>query len=292
MQFNLVSREGAGNITAFISGNMYAADEQHPFFNEIVRRVLEGDETVASLFDADNQVAEIFTNLTDRIRIDRSRVLIDNDEIDDVYADQIVETLRQGDDEETIRPLVKFLENVYTNLEAHTRKNLSRWLEATGGFTIDEDGDILGYKGLTAAGGSVHLGPAVVNGKDVNGSVPNEPGSVVEMKRSAVEHDPSVACASGLHVGTWSYARSFGQGVTALVKVNPRDVVSVPTDCGGQKMRVSRYKVVRYIDEALQTAVAPSGFVPAEDYPEYDAGFTDGYSEGYEDGYSDAENDL
>jgi hypothetical protein len=98
------------------------------------------------------------------------------------------------------------------------------------------------------------------------------------MQRSAVEHNPARACASGLHVGTWEYASSFGNGVTAVVKVNPRDVVSVPTDCNGQKMRVSRYKVVEYVDEAHNTAVVPNGFVPSEDY-------VDGYEDGWEDGY-------
>jgi hypothetical protein len=43
-------------------------------------------------------------------------------------------------------------------------------------------------------------------------------------------------------VGSEEYATSFGQR-TVIVKVNPRDVVSVPLDCDCQKMRVCEYEV-------------------------------------------------
>lgn len=275
MQYNLVVREDGGNITVVVDGEMFTADDAHPLWNDIVEAAQAGDENVVDLFDASRKAASLFENLSERVTVANSRIYVDGDEIDDVYADQIVRFMDEG--VEDFKPLVKFLEKVYTNIEAHTRENLSRWLNATGGFTIDEDGDIIGYKGLTASGGSIHQGPAVVDGKAVNGSVPNAPGSVIEMARSKVEHNPAVGCASGLHVGTWEYASSFARGIIAKVKVNPRDVVSVPTDCDGQKMRVSRYKIVEYVNEAHETAVVPNDFVPTED-------FLDGYDEGYHDG--------
>lgn len=275
MQYNLVVREDGGNITVVVDGEMFTADDAHPLWNDIVAGAQAGDENVVDLFDASRKAASLFENLSERVTVANSRIYVDGDEIDDVYADQIVRFMDEG--VEDFKPLVKFLEKVYTNIEAHTRENLSRWLNATNGFTIDEDGDIIGYKGLTAQGGSIHQGPAIVDGKAVDGSVPNQPGSVVEMARSKVEHNPAVACASGLHVGTWEYASSFGHGVVAKVKVNPRDVVSVPTDCNGQKMRVSRYKIVEYVNKAHETAVVPNDFVPSED-------FLDGYDEGYFDG--------
>lgn len=277
MKYYLVQDEsGVGNITVVVDGTMLVADSNHPRWYDIVAAAVSGDDVdFPSLFDITNKAAELFENLSERVSVAHSRIFIDGDEVEDVYADQIVRFMQEG--VEDFKPLVNFLEKVYTNVEAHTRENLSRWLNATGGFTIDEDGDIIGYKGLTRDGGSIHRGPAVVNGEAVNGSVPNAPGSVVEMARSKVEHNPAVGCASGLHVGTWEYASGFGHGVVAKVKVNPRDVVSVPTDCNGQKMRVSRYKVVEYVNEAHEEVVVPNDFVPTED-------FLDGYDEGYDDG--------
>lgn len=278
MQYNLVRRDGDANITVVIEGNLYVADDQHPNFEAIVEAVINDDpeREVLDLIDASVGAAKKFENLSERVSVANSRVYVDGDEVTGPFADQIVRFL--NDDLDDWQPLVNFLEKVYTNVEAHTRENLARWLNATGGFTIADNGNIIGYKGLTSEGGSVHRGPAIVDGEAVNGSVPNQPGSVVEMARSAVEHNPRVACASGLHVGTWEYASSFGHGVTAEVEVNPRDVVSVPTDCNGQKMRVARYTVVRYLSDPYTEAVVPSGVEFSEDY-----------EEGYDDGYSDAE---
>jgi hypothetical protein len=66
------------------------------------------------------------------------------------------------------------------------------------------------------------------------------------MPRSEVVHDPSQACERGLHVSTRSYAEGYARsGALLEVHVNPRDIVSVPTDGGGEKVRVCRYKIAR-----------------------------------------------
>ena len=285
VQYNLVEREGGSNITVVVDGDMKVADDTHPLWDEIKAKAVALDESVVHLFDASTRVAERFDRLSERVTVAHSRIYVDGDEIEDVFADQIVRFM--DEDRDDWMPLVKFLEKVYTNTEQHTRENLSRWLNATGGFTITEDGNIVGYKGLTAEFGSIHRGPAIVDGVAVNGSVPNQPGSIIEMKRSEVEHNPRVGCSVGLHVGTWEYASSFGRGVVVEVEVNPRDVVSVPTDCNGQKMRVSRYTVVRAVDEAHNEAVIPSGLTVAEDFETPEE--AEAYGEGYEDGYNDGE---
>jgi hypothetical protein len=272
-----VRRNKDANITVVgDDGELYTADEKHPLFEQIVEHAVAGDESVTELFDAGKTVARQFEKLSERVAVEGDEILLDGDPVRGVIVDHILSALSEGAD---IQANVNFLEKVYTNNSDHTRESLFRWLEATGGFTIDTDGDIVGYKGLTPASGSIHNGPAIVDGKAVNGSVPNLPGSVIEMQRSKVEHNPARACASGLHVGTWDYASGFGQGVVVKVKVNPRDVVSVPTDCSSQKMRVSRYEVLAYVDAAHNEAVVPAGLTPSED-------FLDGYEEGYDDAES------
>ena len=83
-------------------------------------------------------------------------------------------------------------------------------------------------------------GRATVNGTTHIGHIPNPPGAVVEMPRTQVNGDRHNGCSTGLHVGTWDYASTFGPK-TLIVSVNPRDVVSVPKDCGYQKLRTCRY---------------------------------------------------
>jgi len=90
-----------------------------------------------------------------------------------------------------------------------------------------------------------------------------------------------VGCHTGLHVGTYAYASNFGQGALLEVQVNPRDVVSVPTDCSAAKMRTCRYVVVDTIDQPYTTAVKPY------DDEWADGGLTDGYDLGWGDGEYD-----
>ena len=54
------------------------------------------------------------------------------------------------------------------------------------------------------------------------------------------------------------------------IHINPRDVVSVPTDAGGAKMRVCRYTVASVV-EAPHTSSVVSSYTPSfdEDY-DYD----------------------
>lgn len=266
LQYNLVNRDGYRNVTVFVDGQMLTADENHPAINEIVDAVVNGhgEAGIANLFDASIAAARRFEKLTDVVSVANSRVYVDGDEVDDVYADLIIRFMQEGSD---FMPLVKFLEKTYTNNEQHSRENLSRWLNATGGFTIDEDGDIRGYKGVRADLTSITAGPGIVNGESVSGHLDNSVGNVVEMARSKVQHNPSVGCSVGLHVGTWEYASNFGHGTVVEVKVNPRDVVSVPTDCNGQKMRTCRYKVVSVVNAPHDTAYVGRH---VDDYYDYD----------------------
>ena len=151
-------------------------------------------------------------------------------------------------------PLVKFFENVQANPNEHSREQLYNWL-AKRDFTITPDGLIVGYKGVTRDYRSILSGTATVDGVVYKGQIPNHIGAVVEMPRDQVQWDPSVGCHTGLHVGTYEYANGFAQGVLLEVHVNPRDVVSVPTDCDWAKVRVCRYVVVGTIDQPYTTPV-------------------------------------
>jgi hypothetical protein len=62
------------------------------------------------------------------------------------------------------------------------------------------------------------------------------------MDRDMVDADSSRTCSRGLHVASWGYVK--GHSTIVSVKVNPVDVVSIPYDYNGQKMRVCRYQVI------------------------------------------------
>lgn len=256
LKFNLVQNDDQGNITVVIDGDMFVASSDHPNWDRIVAGAIAGDDSIEDLFDQAQAVAQRFENLSERVSVAHGHVYFDGDEINNTLTNQILRFIEEG--EEDLMPLVNFFEKVQQNPNEHSRDYLYRWLDAAD-FTITDEGDIVGYKGVSVDTDGTHRsiqsGPAVVNGESKNGRIPNPVGAVIEMPRSSVNHDPSVGCSTGLHVGTWSYARGFSQGATLKVTVNPRDVVSVPTDCSDQKMRVCRYKVVETAEAPIASAV-------------------------------------
>lgn len=253
IQYSIVGGDGEQWITVFVPGSSrpLVAGPDHPSFAAIKSGLLDGDSpdpVVTDLFDVAATAGERFSRLSDRVTAANGRLYLDGDEVDNALANQVVRFL--SDDVDDWMPLVNFFEKVQSNPNEHSRTQLYDWLSRRD-FTITEDGDFVGYKGVRKTDDgyeSIHRGPAIVNGVSVDGAVPNNPGDEVEMARSAVAHDPAVGCHSGLHVGTYDYARSFSHGAVLEVHVNPRDVVSVPTDCEWAKVRTCRYTVVDAID--------------------------------------------
>lgn len=164
-------------------------------------------------------------------------------------------------DEVTWNALTRFLDNLHQNVNPEIRKQLFRWMnyELNDGvsFTITDDGCFVGYKGVNGSvlnPTSVNKGTAFVNGVKHTGSIPNPIGGVISMPRSEVQFDPTVGCSTGLHVGTYDYASNWGE-LLMTVKVNPRDVVSVPTECESQKIRCCEYTVIGTTDGPLKSRV-------------------------------------
>lgn len=256
MKFNLVSVGDQQNITVFVNGEMYVANQDHPNFKAIVAGAVESDESVVDLFDVAQTVSKRFERLSERVSVANGRVYFDGDEVNNSLTRQIVRFIDEGRTD--FQPLVNFFEKVSLNPQDHSREQLFDWLDRHD-FTLAPNGDIVGYKGVRKNEDgtlvSIMSGPAIVDGEEVNGNVPNNVGSVIEIARSAVQHNPAVGCASGLHFGTYAYANDFAQGAVVEVHANPRDIVSVPTDCNWQKVRCSRYVVVKVIDAPYTTAV-------------------------------------
>jgi hypothetical protein len=124
---------------------------------------------------------------------------------------------------------------------------------------LTEDGCFLAYKGLLNNFWSIsgNTETKVLKGKvDKEGRIYNGIGEEIEVLRRDVDDNRAHHCSNGLHVGSHDYASNFSQGKMVVVKVNPKDVVSVPSDYDCQKCRVSAYTVVsEYISEITASAV-------------------------------------
>ena len=160
----------------------------------------------------------------------------------------------------------KFWLNIQDNPSASSVRELYEFL-AYKELPITEDGCFLAYKGLESDFWSIsgNKQTKVVKGTvDANGRILNTVGAEIEVKRHDVDDNRDNHCSFGLHVGSLDYARGFARGVVVVVKVNPKDVVSVPTDYSCQKCRVSAYKVVSLFEQEIQAAVVDEDNEPVE----------------------------
>lgn len=286
------AEDGRESLTVFTpSGPPIVATGEHPSFAALLSGAQSGEplDDLRNIADRSNAVAQRFDALSERVSVANGRVFFDGDEVDSTIAQQIIRCLDDPDIGDW-KPLVLFMENVAANPNEHSRGQLFDWLRDRE-FTITSNGCFIAYKGVSSLGDdtedgggyiSCSSGHGIVNGERVDGYLPNPVGATVEMPRSDVQHDPEHGCSTGLHVGTYNYALGYARAALLTVLVNPRDVVSVPTDCNAEKMRVCRYVI------SDDEPVAPSES-PAIAY-EYDIDYdTNEDDEPYEDGQNPLE---
>ena len=76
------------------------------------------------------------------------------------------------------------------------------------------------------------------------GTYDNSVGKYVKMDRDKVDSNRNKTCSHGLHVGSLSYIdQIYSNNIIVSCIVNPMNIVSIPTDYNGAKMRVCEYKV-------------------------------------------------
>lgn len=227
----------------FIGAEQFLATKEHPNFGRICGELEAKNSNpgfIRELFDTGIAIERKFTRVSERVMIKQGNIFFDGMPMNTVLADAIIRF--QYDGQEDFMPLVNFMEKIETNPSEHSREHLFRWLSKHK-FALAPDGDFIAYKGVSSDGLSVNAGSAIVNGVLVDGKIPNAPGTIVEMPRDLVTFNPEQGCSVGLHAGNWRYASTFSQK-TLRVKINPRDVVSVPTDSQDEKLRVCRYRII------------------------------------------------
>lgn len=145
------------------------------------------------------------------------------------------------------QPWVKFLEKLEETSSMEVYNNIHNFL-AHNDLQIDEDGDILAYKAVRA------------DFKDIyTGKIDNSVGQVVTEERRKISTNANSTCSFGLHACSMDYLRNSGyasKGSNMItVKLDVRDIVCVPNDYHGTKIRVCRYKVIKHLGVWGETVV-------------------------------------
>lgn len=256
---------GVGVTVIFSDSTVQQITNESPLFTQVVAMLTttpteDIDELeLQKLLAPGIAIGATLTRLSERVSFDGTNILFDGDALDNSIAQHILRILREGGSSDAYMALVNFMEKLYTNPSESSRNSLYGFIQKHN-ITIDPDGDFYAYKGVRADGTSINSGFGIVNGGAMNGHLPNNPGSILEMPRATVDADVLVGCSTGLHAGSYEYASGFAQGMLLLVKINPRDVVSVPHEFRYAKIRTCRYKVVsQIVQQILDTTGAFDG---------------------------------
>lgn len=172
-----------------------------------------------------------------RVTIVRGRIEFDGEPIEHQgFTKRIVSMMKNGETE-SLHRLVKFLDKTMDNPSNSIVKRIYDFMKFND-IEIAEDGDIFVFKAVRS------------NYKDCHsGNIDNSVGAVVKMRRNRVNENQNDTCSYGLHVCALSYLPSYagtnGAGNRIMkCKLNPRDIVSVPTDYKDAKIRCCKYVVV------------------------------------------------
>lgn len=180
-------------------------------------------------------------------------VYYENEKLPQALSTKIKSIIRDG---LPVEHFENFWKNLKENPSAQSIRELTDFLSYKE-LPITEDGCFVAYKGVRKDyySSSGNTETKVLQGKvDEGGHIYNGVGEVIEVARNCVDDDREQHCSFGLHCGSFDYGSTFANRIV-LVKVDPRDVVSVPTDCSFQKCRVCKYEVVADYSHEISTSV-------------------------------------
>ena len=217
-------------ITLIIDGKPQAVASDHINYKKIVKAITQQKyKKVLKLLDLGGNIRDFGKG---KLSVTDGVVKYGEKELHGVITDTILKMIEQGFD---VSPMVNFLDNLSLNPSYRAVNELYTFLEA-GKIPITEDGHFLVYKSVRSDYKDIH-----------SGTFDNSPGAICEMPRNEVNEDSTQTCSAGLHVASYSYAKSFGNSGSRMMlcKVHPRDVVSIPIDYNNTKMRTCRYEVLK-----------------------------------------------
>jgi len=215
------------NVTVVIGNKPHTISKTHITYQKVVDAIKAGDwETVR---DTINPKKVVLNYGAGNIEVQGEKLFWKGTEMHGAIVDRMVQMLQEGF---PIEPLANFMQNMMENPSYRAVNELYGFLEKNR-LPITPDGHFLAYKRVRIDYTDCHTG-----------KMDNSVGKIVEMERNQVNDDKNQTCSAGLHFCSESYLSHFGGERTVIVKINPRDVVSIPTDYNNAKGRACRYEVI------------------------------------------------
>ena len=235
-------KSGNGNISFIANGKQYQVTKDHESYTKVLQGLVDNlsESELVEIVDKSESLKKFLcTNSNAYLSVEGSTVSFTDEDgsveaLDGVLVETLLDIVKQN---LPVQGLVNFVKKCMDNPDYQiiAESGLFEFLSHRN-MPICEDGDFLAYKAVTN------------DYKDkYTNSYDNSVGSVVKEKRRRVNSDRNVGCSSGLHAGTYSYASGFARSddKVVIVKINPKNVVSIPKDSNCQKLRCCEYMVVQ-----------------------------------------------
>jgi hypothetical protein len=262
-----------GNLTLIINNKAHQVLPDHINYRLILEALPTAtNDELAELVDIEKAVSNFSDGL---VEVKNGKVYYQNEEVHGSISKRILEFMSKG---LPFQPLVNFLNNLMENPSMQSQKELYDFLEHEL-LPITEDGCFLAYKAVRSDYMDKYAG-----------KFDNHVGKICEMQRAKVDDNRSVGCSQGLHAGALNYVAGYGNADAGdrivIVKIHPKDVVSVPSDCNHEKLRTCKYEVVGEYQGELLKPLYKSEFNEDEYYDE-EEDLYDEYDDAYWDQYED-----
>lgn len=229
-------------ISFVFAGKPYNVAASQPNFAQVKAAVIAGDDVAVQ--DLIDKKTKVTVAARGRVSIVGNTVLFDQEAVPLHLAERILEHLSTGN---PVEPLIHFTEKLMVNPEKKSGiiSDLFKWLEV-GKTPICPDGDFLAYKKVRENYKSHH-----------DGQTDNSIGKIVKQRREDCNPNRNETCSRGLHFCSFDYLRHFGgsDGRIVILKINPENVVAIPTDYNETKGRACEYEVIGEVEHDVAQKV-------------------------------------
>lgn len=211
----------------------------HPNFEAITDAIRnDREDLIHDLINRSTQLKKAPGMVHNRVTVDEDAgtVMVDGNPVVDVLVERIFDLLEDGFD---IQPMLHFIDNLYQNPSMQTIERIFDWLLA-GEMPITEDGCFIAFKRVNYDYTSFH-----------DGRTMHTVGQMTSLPRYLCDDNNKATCSSGLHFCSQSYLPSYygNNGRMLVLRINPKDVVSIPVEYGTAKGRACAY----FVDSELDT---------------------------------------
>ena len=217
------------------NSQQYSVSSDHSRLTEIKEALANEQYDLAATIMNTREAVKQFLTPDKKFTLENDLIVLDGRAFSDAVTDKVLKMIESGN---RAQPLFNFLENVRSNPSKSAQDELILFC-VSNGFMITDAGCIIAYKSVRGDYMDIH-----------SGTIRNAVGDKVSMERNDVDDNRNVTCSDGLHFAAYGYASTWAGPIDGvdrrlmLMKVHPRDVVSIPIDYNNQKGRCCYYEVV------------------------------------------------